>query len=457
MLIDSHAHLDMGEFEDDLEGVIKRALDNSVEYIVSVGVDLDSSRKAVELSKRFDRIYSAVGIHPHEAESVNADTFDLLKGLTGSKKVVAWGEIGLDYHYDNSPREIQRSVFREQIRIAMSLGLPLVIHTREAREDTLAILREEDAGKVGGVFHCFSGDIDMARIAVEMGFYISFSGIITFPKAGNIREIAKEIPIEKMLIETDSPYLAPLPYRGKRNEPSYVDKVAEMLARIKGLTLDDIARITSLNAKSLFGIGIMDNAGKIAYQIRDSLYLNITNECTDTCVFCVRYSTDFVKGHNLRIEKEPSSKDLISAIEDPKRYKEVVFCGYGEPLIRLDVVKEVSTWVKENGGRVRVDTNGQGNLIHNRNILPELSGLVDEVSVSLNAEDQEKYYDICQPRFGKKAYDEIKRFIVEAKKYIPIVGVTAVDLPEIDLTACRRIALEELGVNFRVREYNVVG
>ncbi|HLF85659.1 MAG TPA: TatD family hydrolase, partial [Nitrospiria bacterium] len=188
MLIDSHAHLDMGEFEDDLEGVIKRALDNSVEYIVSVGADLDSSRKAVELSKRFDRIYSTVGIHPHEAKSVNADTFDLLKGLTGSKKVVAWCEIGLDYHYDNSPREIQRSVFREQIRIAMSLGLPLVIHTREAREDTLAVLREEDAGKVGGVFHCFSGDIDMARIAVEMGFYISFSGIITFPKAGNIRE-----------------------------------------------------------------------------------------------------------------------------------------------------------------------------------------------------------------------------------------------------------------------------
>ncbi len=457
MLIDSHAHLDMEEFKDDLEEVIKRAWDNSVEYIITVGSDLDSSIRSVGLSKRFDRVYSTVGIHPHEAKLANADALDFLKGLAKEEKVVAWGEIGLDYHYDNSPREIQMTAFREQIRIARSLRLPVIIHTREAREDTIVVLREEDAREVGGVFHCFSGDIDMARIALDMGFYISFSGIITFPKAGNIREIAKEIPIEKILIETDSPYLAPVPYRRKRNEPSYVNKTAEILAGIKGLTLDDIARITSLNARTLFRIAMMEEAGKIAYQIRDSLYLNITNECTDTCKFCVRYSTDFVKGHNLRIEKEPSSCDLIRAIGDPKTYKEVVFCGYGEPIIRLNVVKEVSTWVKENGGRVRVDTNGQGNLIHNRNILPELSGLVDEVSVSLNAEDAEKYYEICRPRFGKKAYDEIKRFILEAKKYIPIVGVTVVDLPEIDLTACRRIALEELGVNFRVREYNVVG
>lgn len=457
MLIDNHAHLEMEEFKEDLEEVIKRASDASVEYIISAGSDIDSCRKTVELSKKFGLIYSAVGIHPHEAKSVSTDTLKSLKVLAGEEKVVAWGEIGLDYHYDNSPRDLQGSVFREQIQIARSLRLPIIIHTREAKEDTLTILKEENAGNIGGVFHCFSGDLDMARRAIDMGFFISFSGIISFPNARNIREIAKEIPIEKILIETDSPYLAPVPYRGRRNEPSYVRIVAEKLAEIKGLSFNDISRITSFNAKTLFGIGPIDNTGKIAYQIRNSIYLNITNSCTDACIFCVRYSTDFVKGHNLKLEKEPSAGNLIKTIGDPRRYKEIVFCGYGEPLIRLDVIKEVSAWIKKNGGRVRIDTNGHGNLIHRRNILPELSGLVDEVSVSLNAEDPEKYYKICQPRFGIETYNEIKRFILEAKRYIPVVGVTVVDLPDIDLAACRRIAEEELGVNLRVREYNVVG
>lgn len=458
MLIDSHAHLEREEFKDDLEEAIKRASDASVEYIISAGSDLDSSRKAVDLSKRFDQIYPAVGIHPHEAKSVNTDTLDCLKGLVqANNKVVAWGEIGLDYHYDNSPRDIQRSIFRKQIRVARSLRLPIIIHTREAKEDTLTILKEEDAHDVGGVLHCFSGDLEMARRAIDMGFFISFSGVITFPNVRNLTEIAKEIPIERILIETDSPYLAPVPHRGKRNEPSYVKNVAERLAEIKGLSFDDISRITSFNTKTLFGIGVIEETGKISYQIRDSLYLNITNRCTDTCRFCVRYSTDFVKGHNLKLKKEPATGDLIKAIGNPSRYKEVVFCGYGEPFIRLDIIKEVSAWVKENGGRVRIDTNGHGNLIHRRNILPELSGLVDEISVSLNAEDAERYHKICQPKFGIDTYNEIKRFILEAKRYIPVVGVTVVDLPDIDLAACRRVAEKELGVSLRIRGYNVVG
>lgn len=457
MLIDSHAHLEMEEFKEDLEEVTKRAWNSSVEYIVSVGFDLDSSRKAVELSQRFDRIYSAVGVHPHEAKSVNAGTFDSLKDLVKLNKVVAWGEIGLDYYYDNSPRDLQRSIFRRQIGIARSLGLPIIVHTREAKEDTLTIMKEEDIQEVGGVLHCFSGDLDMAKRAIDMGFFISFSGVISFPKAKRLMEVAREIPVEKILIETDSPYLAPVPHRGKRNEPSYVRNVAEILAEIKGLSFMDIARITSLNAKVLFKIGIIAEGGKIVYQIRDSLYLNITNSCTDACRFCVRYFTDFVKGHNLKLKKEPTADDIIKAIGDPRRYKEMVFCGYGEPLIRLKVVKEVSAWVKENGGRVRIDTNGHGNMIHRRNILPELSGFVDEISVSLNAEDAGKYYKICRPRFGIETYDEIKRFVLEAKKYIPEVGVTVVDLPDIDLAACKRIAEKELGVNLRIRVYNVVG
>jgi TatD DNase family protein len=200
----------------------------------------------------------------------------------------------------------------------------------------------------------------------------------------------------------------------------------------------------------------MPAKGQIAYPIRNSLYLNITNRCSAACTFCVRYHTDFVKGHNLRLAEEPSADALIEEIGDPKRYTEVVFCGYGEPLLRLNVVKAVAGEVKKLGGRVRIDTNGHGNLINKRNILPELAGLVDAVSISLNAQNAELYNKVSQPQFGIGTYDAVKEFIQEAVKYIPDVTATVVTLPEVDVEACRKIA-EELGAKLRVREYNVVG
>jgi TatD DNase family protein len=206
----------------------------------------------------------------------------------------------------------------------------------------------------------------------------------------------------------------------------------------------------------LFGIGEVPKKGMITYPIRNSLYLNVTNRCTSACTFCVRYFTDFVKGHNLRLNDEPSAEDLIREIGDPKKYDEVVFCGYGEPTLRLDVIKTVATEVKKRGGRVRIDTNGHGNLIHKRNILPELAGLVDAVSVSLNAQNAELYEKISQPKFGLATYDAVKEFIAEAKKYIPEVTATVVTVPGVDVEACRRIT-DGLGVKLRVREYNVVG
>ena len=189
-----------------------------------------------------------------------------------------------------------------------------------------------------------------------------------------------------------------------------------MIAQVKGLSFDDVARITSFNAMQLFGIGEIAAKGKITYPIRNSLYLNITNRCTSACTFCVRYYSDFVKGHYLRLKDEPSAEELIADIGDPKKYDEIVFCGYGEPLLRLDVVKSVSAEVKRRGGKVRIDTNGHANLIHKRNILPELAGVVDAVSVSLNAQNAEVYEKLSQPRFGPAAYDAVKEFIREAKK-----------------------------------------
>jgi TatD DNase family protein len=266
----------------------------------------------------------------------------------------------------------------------------------------------------------------------------------------------RAIPIEHLLIETDSPYLAPQPVRGKRNEPVFVRYTAETVAQIKGLTYDDVARITSFNAMQLFGIGMIPERGRITYPIRNSLYLNITNRCTAACTFCVRYHTDFVKGHNLRLRDEPSAEDLIREIGDPKKYAEIVFCGYGEPFLRLDVVKAVAAEVKRKGGKVRIDTNGHANLIHRRNVLPELAGLIDAVSVSLNAQNAELYNKVSQPTFGVETYEAVKEFIRQSAKYVPDVTATVVSLPEVDIDACRKIA-DSLGARLRVREYNVVG
>jgi TatD DNase family protein len=456
MLIDTHAHLEMREFNEDREDVIKRAREAGVEYIVTIGTTLESSRDAVLLADKYDFIYAAVGIHPHEVKDILHPAYEVLRHFAKHKKVVAYGEIGLDYHYEHSPRSDQKRKFRDMLREARELDLPVIVHDREAHEDTLQILSEEWSPDLGGVMHCFSGDVAMARKLIDMGFSISIAGPVTFPKAESLREVVRQIPIEHLLIETDAPYLAPQPQRGKRNEPAFVRHTAEVIAQVKGLSFDDVVRITGFNAMQLFGIGSMPERGQIVYPIRNSLYLNVTNRCTSACTFCVRYTTDFVKGHNLRLREEPSARDLIGEIGDPRRYAEVVFCGYGEPLIRLDVVKEVAAEVKRQGGKVRIDTNGHANLIHKRNVLPELAGLIDAVSVSLNAQNAELYQKVNQPQFGIDAYEAVKDFIREAGKYIPEVTATVVSLPGVDLDACRRIA-EGLGARFRVREYNVVG
>jgi TatD DNase family protein len=456
MLIDTHAHLEMREFNDDREDVIKRAREAGVEYIITIGTTIESSRDAVLLADKYDFIYAAIGIHPHEVKDILHPAYEILRHFAQHKKVVAYGEIGLDYHYEHSPRTDQKRKFRDMLREARELDLPVIVHDRDAHEDTLQILSEEWSPDLGGVLHCFSGDVAMAKHVIEMGFSISIAGPITFPKAESLREVVRQIPIENLLIETDSPYLAPQPVRGKRNEPAFVRHTAEAIAALKGLSADDVARITSFNAMELFGIGTLPERGQITYPIRNSLYLNITNRCTAACTFCVRYHTDFVKGHNLRLGEEPTADELIKEIGDPMRYAEIVFCGYGEPLLRLDTVKAVAAAVKQKGGRVRIDTNGHGNLVHKRNILPELAGLVDAVSVSLNAQNAESYFKISQPKFGVETYDAVKDFIREAKKYIPDVTATVVSAPGIDVDACRTIA-EELGARFRVREYNVVG
>jgi TatD DNase family protein len=260
-----------------------------------------------------------------------------------------------------------------------------------------------------------------------------------------------------MLVETDCPYLTPVPHRGKRNEPSYVRLAAEKVAEVKGLTLDDVARITTKNAGDLFGIDLWDQSTKIAYRIRNSLYLNITNRCSNRCTFCPKFDDLTVKGHNLMLNSEPTFEEVMAAIGTPSSdIGEVVFCGFGESLIRLDLVKQVAGALKERGYTIRINTDGQANQVHGRDILPELAGLVDSISVSLNAPDAATYSRLCNTPFGEAGFESVCAFIRAATSHIPQVIASAVTVPGVDIEACRTLA-ESLGAEFRVREYTEVG
>lgn len=254
MLFDTHVHLNAEQFSEDLLEVIQRAKDEGVERMVVVGFDRPTIIRAMELIEEYEFIYASIGWHPVDAIDMVDDDLLWIEELAKHPKVVALGEMGLDYYWDKSPKDIQQEVFRKQIRLAKKINLPIVIHNRDATNDIVTILKEENAAEVGGIMHCFSGSVEIARECVEMNFYISLGGPVTFKNAKKPKEVAEFIPLEKLLIETDCPYLAPHPYRGKRNEPSYVKLVAEQIAELKGITFEEVAQTTTENAKKLFGI-----------------------------------------------------------------------------------------------------------------------------------------------------------------------------------------------------------
>jgi TatD DNase family protein len=261
MFIDSHAHLDVPNYDADRAGVIDRARQSGVEMILEIcGSDIakGSLDVGLKLAEEYPFIYAAVGAHPHEASLYDEDLERKLLSMSEHEKVIGWGEIGLDYHYDHSPRDAQRRVFRRQLRLALERRLPAIIHTREAEDDTIQFLREDWAevggDAIGGIIHCFTGTQRLADAAIEMGFHISFSGVLTFKNAGDLREVARSVPMERLLVETDCPYLAPLPHRGKRNEPAFVRETAMKLAELKSVGVEEIALATSDNFKRLFNL-----------------------------------------------------------------------------------------------------------------------------------------------------------------------------------------------------------
>jgi len=253
MLIDSHAHLDMDDFDADRDHVIKRAVQGGVARIVTIGIDLASSRKAIEIAQKYEHIYAAVGYHPHNADEADSKDLEKLRALASESKVVAWGEIGLDFFRRHSPPEKQVAAFERQLDIASEQGLPVIIHDRDAHTDLLRILKSRKR-QYRGVIHCFSGNYDLAMALTDLGFCISFPGTVTYKNAVDTQAVATRIPLERLLVETDCPYLTPVPFRGKRNEPLYVKHTAEKIAQLRNLDFEDLAQATSANTIRLFNL-----------------------------------------------------------------------------------------------------------------------------------------------------------------------------------------------------------
>ncbi|MFC4303340.1 TatD family hydrolase [Cohnella boryungensis] len=255
MLIDTHAHLDSPKFDNDREEVIARALEAGIDTIVNIGFNRETIPSTMALAEKYPYIFAAVGWHPTDAVDMRLEE-DLawIERLCSHPKVVAIGEIGLDYYWDTSPKEIQHTVFREQIRLARKLNKPIVIHNRDAHEDVVRLLKEEKAEEVGGIMHCFSGSWETAKKCLDMNFYISFGGPVTFKNARVPKEVLERVPLDRILLETDAPYLAPHPYRGKRNESAYVRLVAEAAAEIKSISVEEIEKITSENGRRCLGL-----------------------------------------------------------------------------------------------------------------------------------------------------------------------------------------------------------
>jgi TatD DNase family protein len=452
MFVDTHAHLFFNNFDGEVDQVIDRAINEGIDYILVPSTDLKTAEQVAELTEKYDIVYGAVGVHPHNTKEWDNSWLEKIEELCNNEKIVAIGEIGLDYYYDYSPKEKQLEAFKAQIDLALKLDLPIIVHNRDSDDDLMKVIGEYCSSGLKAQFHCFNSTTKNARELINMNYMISFTGNITFKKADELRKLVKSVGLDHLLLETDAPFMTPVPLRGKRNEPSNVKYIAEKIAEIHETNVKEVAHITSLNAFKLFGIGKMKETVN-TYQIGDSLYINVTNRCNAHCSFCTRKEDPVIHGYNLGMEKgeEPEAEVYISEIGDPTKYKEIVFCGYGEPTIRWDVIKVVAKAVKDKGGRTRLNTNGHGNYINKRDLTPEFKNLIDVVSVSLNTFDPKQYAKIMG--LDTALYNEMINFTRQAKQFANKVVMSIVTIDEVDIEKARKIAEDKIGVEFRVREH----
>lgn len=458
-LIDTHIHLDDERYQEDLEAVLDRGLQAGIGTYVNAGSTVAANRKILELIKAHPQIYGAVGLHPHEfSGQAWQQALQELPMQLAQEKVVAVGEIGLDYHvfpdFPAPDREAQLQAFRAQLRLARIFELPLIVHVREAMDDALRLLGEEGPFPNGGVMHCYSGGEEELQAVLDLGFSIGIGGPVTYPKAESVRRAVRAVPPERLLLETDAPYLPPQRHRGQRHEPAWMKESADAIAEVKGLSLAELARVTTANAKRLFKLE-PGRPGTMVYDIQGHLYVNLTNRCSSHCRFCPRKVRRQVQGYDLTLAREPLAGEIIAAIGDPKAYAEIVFCGFGEPTLRLPVLLEVAGAVKAKGGKVRVNSNGQADKIFPHDILPACRGLVDTWSISVNTVNEQDYMHYIRPATGPGTLTAVMAFARRAAAGFEVI-ISDVDMPGVDLSGLEDFA-RQIGARYRERHYQQLG
>ncbi|MGD8717671.1 MAG: TatD family nuclease-associated radical SAM protein [Candidatus Zixiibacteriota bacterium] len=454
LLIDTHVHLEHDDYAADVDDVVGRGRGAGVRYMVVPVCAAADTARGLELSRRHEEVYFAAALHPNCGLRLDdAEAAGIEAALREGKKegrAVAVGECGLDYHYMAVPRDEQVAALRWHLDLARDLDLPIIIHQREAEDDVRAALDDAGPPPRGAVLHCFGGSRDYYRWARDLGLYVSFTGNVTFKRSvAEPPAFASDLDLGRAMLETDGPYMTPVPHRGKRNEPAYLPLVAAGVAAAFGRAEDDVRAETTLAARRFFGLPA-DFGGVVAYRLRDSLYLNLTNRCTNDCAFCVRNFAAGVGGHDLRLRMEPTAEEVLREVGDPATYDEVVFCGYGEPTVRWETVKEVARGLKARGARVRLNTNGSANLTAGRDVTAEMAGLFDRVSVSANAADEAAYVSLCRPAAGADAWRALEGFVAGVKRYVPEVVITAVAGDAFSPEAMEDLA-RRWGVPFRLR------
>lgn len=452
MLIDSHCHLQDKKFSRDLDRVLERSADAGIQHLVCIGDKIDTSKKAVQLARRLPNMSAVIGVHPSHASSFNMRSMLELKTLMNDPKVVGIGEIGLDYHYPNYDPAAQRECFVTQAHLAFKQDLPLVIHCRDAYDDLLYLIQHDEKIPRRGIVHCYSGDVEQAKAFVEMGYFLGIGGAVSYPNGDRLREVVREVGLERIVCETDAPYLPPQNKRGRRNEPSYMKFTIKQLADLAGVKYQDAARITKSNTIKLFGIPEQLDP-TVAYPIRETLYVAVTNQCTCDCYFCQKCMDYLVMGHLLKLDHEPSVDELMQKIEDPTQYREIVISGLGEPTMRWGICKDLAMRLKKKGARVRLNTNGHGNRVNGHDITPEMAALFDSVAINMMGHDEESYLKIAKPFEPEGAWQSMLDFVECCKEHVPDVVMTAVAVPDFDVEVARQLAEDEFGVRFRIREY----
>ncbi len=378
-----------------------------------------------------------------------------LESLLRHPKVVAVGETGLDYHRDHAPRDRQMAAFTDQLDLATGLGLPVILHARESNPPGhRSAPLPRPAWR--GVMHCFSGDVPEAHECLDLGLRLSFGGPVTYPNASLLRDVVGRCRSSRSFWRPTPPTFHHRRIAGSATSLACIPAIAGRAAELKGLSLDDVARITTRPPGNSSAWVSPLTASAITYRIRTSLYLNVTNRCINRCVFCRRLEHPVVKGHRLDLDHEPSVAEMIAEIDRQGEFSEVVFCGYGEPLLRPELVREVASVIKARGARVRVNTNGLADRFLGRHLAKELAGLVDDYSISLNAPDERAYSSICHPLTGAGSHQAVMLFAREALSAGAGVTLTAVGLPGLDMAAMRKLA-RSIGARIQDAELDAVG